>query len=52
MGPVTRAAGGLSEEIFLTTKPEVVLRGLDPRIHAFVSGVEGVNGRAKPGQEG
>jgi hypothetical protein len=28
------------------------LRGLDPRIHAFVSGaLEGVDGRAKPGQD-
>jgi hypothetical protein len=27
------------------------LRGLDPRIHAFVSAVEGVDGRDKPGQD-
>jgi hypothetical protein len=29
---------------------KVVLRGLVPRIHAFLSGAEGVDGRAKPGQ--
>jgi hypothetical protein len=26
------------------------LRGLDPRVHFFVSVSEGVDGRAKPGQ--
>src|SRR6266849_1619336 len=29
----------------------VVLRGLDPRIHVFVSTAQGVDGRAKPGQD-
>jgi hypothetical protein len=29
----------------------VVLRGLVPRIHVFVSAPEGVDGRAKPGQD-
>jgi hypothetical protein len=31
-------------------QPKVVWRGLDPRIHALVS-LEGVDGRAKPGQD-
>jgi hypothetical protein len=27
------------------------LRGLDPRIHVFVSAAQGADGRAKPGQD-
>jgi hypothetical protein len=30
---------------------KVVLRGLDPRIHVFVSMVQSVDGRVKPGQD-
>ena len=30
---------------------KVVLRGLVPRIHVFVAGVKGVDGRVKPGQD-
>ena len=52
VGPVTRAAAGPSAEVFLATKPQVVLRGLDPRIHAFVSGARrrGWPGQARPGR--
>ncbi|HEX4185466.1 MAG TPA: hypothetical protein VHY78_06365, partial [Stellaceae bacterium] len=48
-----RGNSGFKHTVFALDagRDEVVLRGLVPRIHVFVAGVKGVDGRVKPGQD-